>query len=202
MYRISRFNHSCAPNCRVVLNELDNIRVIVVAEILKDEELTVSYLPLDWESAGATTVEERREVLQQDWGFHCMCKRCVLEDGVPEYDTASREEEEEANEREGDEEEEAGGDEGPLSVSGEGGALDGAEGEDEEEDANEGSEGGGVGPEGPFVHVDVCEHNRIRSKCMPCQDVCEHNRIRSKCMICQDVCEHNRIRSKCMTCQE
>ena len=170
MHRISRFNHSCAPNCRVLLNDLDNIRVIVGAVILKDEELTISYLPLDWESAGATTAQERREVLKKDWGFHCMCKRCVLEDDVLEDDAASREEEEEANEGEGDEEEEAGGDEGPLSVSGEGGALDGEEGEDEEEDANEGSEGGGVGPEGPFVHVDVCEHNRIRSKCMTCRE--------------------------------
>ena len=83
--RISRFNHSCAPNCKALFDNLDNIRVIVVKTIKRDEEMTINYLPLDWGSGlgGANTAQERaqerRDVLKEDWGFHCMCPLCVLE---------------------------------------------------------------------------------------------------------------------------
>jgi hypothetical protein len=48
-------------------------------QIKSGEEMTINYLPLDWESAGASTAQDRREVLKEDWGFDCMCERCVRE---------------------------------------------------------------------------------------------------------------------------
>ena len=36
--------------------------------------------------------------------------------------------------------------------------------------------------------VSMCEHQRIRSRCMECKGsgICEHQRIRSKCKECRD----------------
>jgi hypothetical protein len=143
--------------------------VIVREAINKDEEMTINYLPLDWESAGATTAQERREVLKEDWGFHCMCQRCALED-----DDALRIQ-------------------APSNMR-----LD---------------------------HVDVCEHNMIRSDCKRCRrcsvDVCEKETFGEGSAPDKeeeanegegvddlddhlghvDVCKHNRIRSDCKSCQ-
>jgi SET domain-containing protein len=50
--RISRFNHSCKPNCAILFGNLADIRVIVVEGIQSGEEMTIHYLPLDWASLG------------------------------------------------------------------------------------------------------------------------------------------------------
>ena len=77
--RISRFNHSCAPNCEALFDNLANIRVYVKEDIKSGEEMTINYLPLDWESDGASPAQERRKILKEDWGFDCMYKRCMRE---------------------------------------------------------------------------------------------------------------------------
>jgi len=76
-YRIhSCFNHSCDPNCRVLLprGDHENAQAIVQATrtIASGEELLVSYCEED------DPIEERHRALQ-DYGFACQCGRCVLE---------------------------------------------------------------------------------------------------------------------------
>jgi hypothetical protein len=72
----SCFNHSCDPNCRVLVprDDSENGKAIVqtVRDIAEGEELTVSYI----EETEPYLV--RQEHLR-DYGFECRCSRCLLE---------------------------------------------------------------------------------------------------------------------------
>ena len=38
------------------------------------EEMTITYLPLDWESDGPSPAHDHQKALKEAWGFDCMCK--------------------------------------------------------------------------------------------------------------------------------
>eukprot|EP00928_Gymnodinium_smaydae_P079542 TRINITY_DN63445_c0_g1_i1.p1 TRINITY_DN63445_c0_g1~~TRINITY_DN63445_c0_g1_i1.p1 ORF type:complete len:315 (-),score=52.97 TRINITY_DN63445_c0_g1_i1:45-929(-) len=77
--RISRMNHSCAPNLEAnvswndVLGTLTN-SVRARVEINVGDELNISY-----QSDVQWSVAERRKKLKEHWGFDCDCTRCVAE---------------------------------------------------------------------------------------------------------------------------
>jgi SET domain-containing protein len=68
----SYFNHSCSPNVMKVRLGRE-IQFVTSREVHSGEELCISY--------GHTerAVEERRQVLQDCWGFDCNCNRCINE---------------------------------------------------------------------------------------------------------------------------
>jgi hypothetical protein len=72
----SCFNHSCDPNCRVLLprDDLENAKAIVqvTRDVEEGEELTMSYIEEDEPYA------VRQEQLR-DYGFECRCQKCLVE---------------------------------------------------------------------------------------------------------------------------
>ncbi|KAH8919065.1 hypothetical protein BT69DRAFT_1285159 [Atractiella rhizophila] len=71
------FNHSCSPNVRKE-RKGRNWTFWVSRDVEKDEELCISYLGGDEETAGV----KERAVRLQEWGFECRCEKCVLERGI------------------------------------------------------------------------------------------------------------------------
>ena len=67
---LSRANHSCRPNIRVLWDG-DEAVVVALRDIARGEELRVAYKP----AAGFTT-QERRERLQMHYNFVCRCDLC------------------------------------------------------------------------------------------------------------------------------
>ncbi|TVY83742.1 SET domain-containing protein [Lachnellula suecica] len=68
--KIARINHSCKPNSGNWWSEMTDQRVIYASrDIEKDEEITVSYIPL------LKTTKDRQARLQQ-YGFTCDCSAC------------------------------------------------------------------------------------------------------------------------------
>jgi len=68
---ISRFNHSCAPNCEHSWHEtLGKVRLYATRDVLAGEELTYSYINPFLSRA------QRLRQLQDHWGFTCACKAC------------------------------------------------------------------------------------------------------------------------------
>ena len=68
---LARFaNHSCAPNCEVAFAEDNAVFVVTTRAVALGEELTISYV----DASG--TDDERREELQETYGFECRCARC------------------------------------------------------------------------------------------------------------------------------
>jgi len=77
---VSRFNHSCRPNCSFTgekVNGKFTIRVRAAREIKENEELTISYLDSVEEGAPTVTMDRRR-YLQWAYRFRCMCEVCSL----------------------------------------------------------------------------------------------------------------------------
>ena len=77
-YRLhSCFNHSCDPNCRVLVPRDDTENSKAIVQTLRDveagEELTFSYLEDESEP-----YQVRQEQLR-DYGFKCRCSKCLLE---------------------------------------------------------------------------------------------------------------------------
>lgn len=69
----SRFNHSCTPNVDKNWNEdLKKTQFMVIRDVKQGEELSVSYLPDDWEFDRV----ERLAKLKLGWGFDCDCLLC------------------------------------------------------------------------------------------------------------------------------
>jgi hypothetical protein len=85
LYLLAHFNHSCSPNCwayldpNVKLNTSSSpdeevsvdVLVRVVRPVRKGEELSISYLQL------IETTPRRQLLLQDKYGFHCICSRCL-----------------------------------------------------------------------------------------------------------------------------
>lgn len=88
----SNLNHSCEPNIRIdfpsrapsssLLSSaassstsylLNPISVVAQSEISKDTELTISYVNPTW------SYETRQNALKTNWGFKCLCPKCVKE---------------------------------------------------------------------------------------------------------------------------
>ena len=66
----SGVNHSCAPNCEVAFAEDNAVFVVTTRAVALGEGLTISYV----DASG--TDDERREELQETYGFECRCARC------------------------------------------------------------------------------------------------------------------------------
>jgi len=75
--RLSRVNHSCAPNAtRMAAEPGGSVRVLASQAIQPDEEVLISYL--DGEDAGLA-VGQRRQRLEQQFRFLCTCSLCARE---------------------------------------------------------------------------------------------------------------------------
>jgi hypothetical protein len=71
---VCRLNHACSPNTARYWNEaLGKQEVHAAREIAVGDELTLSYIG----GEGATR-EQRRDYLQQHFGFLCACSLCSL----------------------------------------------------------------------------------------------------------------------------
>ena len=68
----SVLNHSCSPNC-ILTYRGDTVTIRTIRDVREGEELTHSYIDL------CQTTEERREILQAEYGFKCDCERCTDE---------------------------------------------------------------------------------------------------------------------------
>jgi len=72
---ISRFNHSCNPNCEAVWSEeIGQNQVYACIEIKAGEELSLSYIE------HRAPREERQEELLEDYKFQCRCSACESAD--------------------------------------------------------------------------------------------------------------------------
>ena len=71
-------NHSCTPNCERVV-EGGRLEVVTVREVVRGEELTISYTDL------LLPTVRRRAILATSKHFHCECERC--EDGPGEVES-------------------------------------------------------------------------------------------------------------------
>lgn len=90
---ISRANHSCEPNAKLLDNYYNWKQMIdsgvkaqeafgvVVARTAIDagEEITISYLA---DADRRIAFQARREKLKTSWFFHCMCPRCLREERI------------------------------------------------------------------------------------------------------------------------
>lgn len=92
IYKGSKYNHSCAPTLHVSLSDAakgpehitppetnqpgvrNEFWVTALEDILKDDEVTVSYLHGD--DLKGNDFKKRRALLQKSWGFVCNCKKC------------------------------------------------------------------------------------------------------------------------------
>lgn len=73
----SYFNHSCEPN--IGKQQIGRQWLFKASRpVSKNEQLCISYLGGDEKDLSIT---ERRSRLKSQWGFECMCQRCVREDG-------------------------------------------------------------------------------------------------------------------------
>lgn len=68
------FNHSCRPNCVAVFRGRTQF-LVPVRDIEPGEELTISYT-----DQGVQDVSTRKLVLNQEYYFVCICKRCAEEE--------------------------------------------------------------------------------------------------------------------------
>uniref|UniRef100_A0A0K2V828 SET domain-containing protein n=1 Tax=Lepeophtheirus salmonis TaxID=72036 RepID=A0A0K2V828_LEPSM len=68
----SLINHSCNRNTRTVFSKWPNYRLTVLSskDILKDEEITISYL------GPFHTTMQRQKILKRGKCFDCLCERC------------------------------------------------------------------------------------------------------------------------------
>jgi len=67
---VAALNHSCIPNCTVTYLDSNEIVVFALRDILKGEELTISYV--DQEKPQDVRCEE----LKERYGFICGCDAC------------------------------------------------------------------------------------------------------------------------------
>lgn len=71
----SLFNHSCDPSVHVTWEHGDATLVARAArDVSPGEELTITYIDAD------ASTSTRRETLEQSYGFHCVCHRCLAEE--------------------------------------------------------------------------------------------------------------------------
>lgn len=66
----SKFNHSCDPNTAVSFPYNAELHATALRDIRENEEITISYIDLDWPFA------QRQTFLYSKYGFWCTCARC------------------------------------------------------------------------------------------------------------------------------
>ena len=70
---VSGINHSCDPNCEVAYVEDNGVMIVARRPIAAGEELTISYVDPEMDD------EDRREELEETYGFECACPKCAPE---------------------------------------------------------------------------------------------------------------------------
>eukprot|EP01006_Ploeotia_vitrea_P028125 TRINITY_DN60863_c0_g1_i1.p2 TRINITY_DN60863_c0_g1~~TRINITY_DN60863_c0_g1_i1.p2 ORF type:complete len:210 (+),score=23.25 TRINITY_DN60863_c0_g1_i1:29-631(+) len=76
----SRFNHSCDPNCELVVKTgmgTDSVEIFTTKNVSAGEELTISYLGAVVQAK--LSPMQRRRHLQERWGFDCTCTLCTAQ---------------------------------------------------------------------------------------------------------------------------
>jgi len=71
---ISKINHTCKPNARVLAPEDGPGEIVSERALAKDEEVMVSYLST---SDLLRPLPERQSILRKRWSFECVCPRCA-----------------------------------------------------------------------------------------------------------------------------
>jgi len=72
---VSRINHSCMPNVKVVFPDNGaKLSLFALAPLALGDELSISYIDQN------TDLKSRRDQLVDDYGFVCDCERCLRED--------------------------------------------------------------------------------------------------------------------------
>ena len=76
--RLSRMNHSCAPNAhRLSTDNRGGVAVVASQDIVAGEEVLISYMD---GADGDVPVEERRARLRQQYHFQCTCALCLKQE--------------------------------------------------------------------------------------------------------------------------
>ena len=70
---VSGINHSCDPNCEVAYVEDNGVMIVARRPVAAGEELTISYVDPEMDD------EDRREELEETYGFECACPKCAPE---------------------------------------------------------------------------------------------------------------------------
>ena len=71
---VTKFNHSCRPNCLAHFDMQAGQMVIITTEdIPQGSELSINYIS---ERQWHLPTDQRRSILQKRYGFWCMCPRC------------------------------------------------------------------------------------------------------------------------------
>ena len=70
---VSGINHSCDPNCEVAYVEDNGVMIVARRDVAAGEELTISYVDPEMDD------EDRREELEETYGFECACPKCAPE---------------------------------------------------------------------------------------------------------------------------
>ncbi|MFA5931589.1 MAG: SET domain-containing protein [archaeon] len=73
-------NHSCEPNCMVD----DDLRIVTIKKVKKDEELTFTYNLVDEEEAGTDFFWDKR------WDFECKCGSKNCQKNINKYVKAKK----------------------------------------------------------------------------------------------------------------
>jgi hypothetical protein len=74
-------NHSCLPNCQVMV-EYGQCRLVALRDIAAGEELSYSYVSLQGGE------EDRKRSIKDTWQFSCRCERCCGEVDCSAFDWA------------------------------------------------------------------------------------------------------------------
>ena len=78
--KLALVNHSCVPNVTQGFRRSEdafNVEVKAIQDILRGEEVTVSYLDEEFISEFGLNRENRREKLKSSLGFDCNCSFCT-----------------------------------------------------------------------------------------------------------------------------
>jgi hypothetical protein len=67
---VAMVNHSCLPNCQVLVVE-GWCRLVALRELAAGEELSYSYVSMQG------SARDRRRAIENTWQFTCRCERCV-----------------------------------------------------------------------------------------------------------------------------
>ncbi|KAK2740717.1 hypothetical protein FQN55_008771 [Onygenales sp. PD_40] len=73
--RAARINHSCKPNSQNIWNQnLQKLTIHNFKDIEEGEEITIAYID------GVELSDARRELLDDAFGFRCVCEVCAISD--------------------------------------------------------------------------------------------------------------------------
>ena len=80
--RLSRVNHSCAPNAQKVADDDAGVNVVsLLRDVRAGEEVTIAYLPCD-DPSGDREPAASREILREHWGIECAADCRCRDEGL------------------------------------------------------------------------------------------------------------------------